>query len=71
MTTYLRFDDLRDRRIVRNRTTLYRWINELGFPGGILLGPNTRAWPEDEVDAWLAARASRFGGDRRKGQSNG
>ena len=61
MTTYLRFDDLRDRRIVKNRTTLYRWIKERGFPAGILLGPNTRAWPEDEVDAWLEARAAECG----------
>ena len=58
MTAYLRFDDLRDRRIINNRTTLYRWIKERDFPRGILLGPNTRAWPEDEVDAWLAARAA-------------
>ena len=58
MTTYLRFDDLRDRRIVRNRTTLYRWIKERGFPVGILLGPNTRAWDEDEIDAWLAVRTA-------------
>lgn len=56
MITFLRFDDLRDRRIVNNRTTLYRWINERGFPRGIKLGPNTRAWTEDEVEAWLAAQ---------------
>ncbi len=58
MISYLRFDDLRDRRIVNNRTTLYRWIKERGFPIGILLGPNTRAWTEDEIETWLAARAA-------------
>ncbi len=53
---YLRFNDLKAREIVRNRTTLARWIKKYGFPPGVLLGPNTRAWPADEVDAWLEAR---------------
>ena len=57
MTTFLRFNDLCERRIVRNRTTLYRWIKERGFPSGILLGENTRAWPEEDVEAWLAEQA--------------
>ncbi len=57
----LRFYDLTDRGIVRNRVTLGRWIKYRGFPAGILLGPNTRAWPEDEVDVWLAARAAECG----------
>ena len=56
MTTYLRFDDLRERRIVNNRTTLYRWIRERSFPPGILLGPNTRVWSEQEVESWIAAQ---------------
>ena len=53
---YLRFADLVERQIVGNRTTLSRWTKEHGFPPGILLGANTRAWPEDEVEAWLEAR---------------
>jgi len=52
----LRFRDLVDRGIVSNRTTLYRWIRSCGFPPGVLLGPNTRAWPEDEIDAWIERR---------------
>ncbi len=55
---YLRFSDLAERGIVRNRATLSRWIQELGFPRGVLLGPNTRAWTEEEVEAWLAVRAA-------------
>jgi len=55
---YLRFADLKRAGIVRNRTTLYRWIRDYGFPAGIMLGPNTRAWPAHEVDAWLEARAA-------------
>lgn len=54
---YLRFSDLVDRGIVNNRVTLSRWIKERGFPSGILLGPNTRAWPEGDVEKWIAERA--------------
>ncbi len=57
-TRYLRYGDLVERQIVNNRTTLSRWIREHGFPTGVLLGPNSRAWPADEVDAWLEARAA-------------
>ena len=52
----LRYHDLVDRGIVNNRMTLSRWIDGQGFPPGFMLGPNSRAWPEDEVEAWLAAR---------------
>jgi predicted DNA-binding transcriptional regulator AlpA len=55
----LRFADLKRRGIVRNWTTLLRWIAEQGFPAGIELGPNSRAWDEAEVDRWLAARRRR------------
>ena len=57
-TTYLRFADLAERQIVNNRTTLHRWICDYGFPPGILLGPNTRAWPADQVEAWLEERVA-------------
>ncbi|MEE8173056.1 MAG: AlpA family phage regulatory protein [Alphaproteobacteria bacterium] len=57
-TRYLRYADLVERQIVRNRTTLSRWIKHYGFPPGVLLGPNTRAWPEEEAEAWLQARAA-------------
>ncbi len=57
-TKYLRYADLVERQIISNRTTLSRWIRNNGFPPGILLGPNTRAWPVDQVDTWLEARAA-------------
>ena len=57
-TKYLRYADLVERQIVNNRTTLQRWILKYGFPAGVLLGPNTRAWPADQVEAWLEARAA-------------
>jgi predicted DNA-binding transcriptional regulator AlpA len=52
----LRYDDLVSLKIVKNRMTLQRWIEHEGFPPGILLGPNTRAWREEEVEAWLDSR---------------
>ncbi len=52
----LRFHDLVSLKIVTNRMTLKRWIDGQGFPPGFMLGPNTRAWPEDAVEAWLNAR---------------
>jgi predicted DNA-binding transcriptional regulator AlpA len=56
-TRYLRFNDLVESGIVRNRVTLKRWVQNHGFPPGVLLGPNSRAWREDDIEAWLAARA--------------
>lgn len=52
----LRFRDLKDRKIVSNHMTLKRWIEREGFPPGCMLGPNTRAWTEDEIGNWLSNR---------------
>jgi predicted DNA-binding transcriptional regulator AlpA len=60
---YLSFNDLVARGIVANRVTLGRWIRDQGFPAGRLLGPNSRRWPEHEIDAWLAARPQVRKGD--------
>ena len=57
MSKLLRFRHLKERGIVDNRTTLGRWIKRHGFPPGILLGPNSRAWTEEVIEAWLAERA--------------
>lgn len=56
---FLRFSDLKARGIVRNRTTLSRWIHDCDFPPGVLLGPNTRVWPEDEINRWIESRAAK------------
>ena len=57
---YARYPELEARGIVNNRNkTLRRWIAQYGFPPGVQLGPNTIAWPEDEVEAWLASRERR------------
>jgi len=55
-TTLLRFADLKARKIVSNWPTLKRWIDQEGFPPGIKLGPNSRAWTEEEIAEWLANR---------------
>jgi predicted DNA-binding transcriptional regulator AlpA len=60
----LRFADLKKRNIVTNRPTLHRWIEREGFPPGMMLGENTRAWREADIEAWLASRAVKKGGDQ-------
>lgn len=55
-TMWLRFADLKLRGIVRNRTTLSRWIQKLDFPPGVMIGMNTRVWAEDEIERWIADR---------------
>jgi hypothetical protein len=56
MTIYLRFSDLKARGVVKNWTTLQHWINNYGFPPGRMMGPNIRAWSEDEVESYIAKR---------------
>lgn len=53
---FLRFHDLRERGVVRNRVTLGHWIERESFPPGILIGPNSRVWPEEQIDQWIASR---------------
>jgi len=55
---FLRFADLKARGILGNWMTLRRWIEREGFPPGVKLGPNTRAWSESEIEEWLAGRRS-------------
>ena len=59
MTVLLRFSDLKARGIVGNWMTLKRWIDREGFPPGVMLGPNTRAWTKSEIEQWLANRPTR------------
>ena len=48
----LRFQDLRELRIVRTWTTLNYWIDTRGFPPGRMIG-RFRTWTEAEVMAWI------------------
>ncbi|MFT3671583.1 helix-turn-helix transcriptional regulator [Aestuariivirga sp.] len=50
---FLRFKDLKERGIVNNWPALIYKIKNNGFPQGRYIGPNSRAWTEDEVKAWL------------------
>jgi hypothetical protein len=52
----VRFSDLKERGIVCNWPTLRRLVEGAGFPPGIRLGAQARAWPEAEIDAWLESR---------------
>jgi predicted DNA-binding transcriptional regulator AlpA len=64
-TTYLRFKDLKSRGIVSNWVTLHNRIKSSNFPSGRLIGPNARAWTEEEIDEWLASRPTGKAAPRR------
>jgi predicted DNA-binding transcriptional regulator AlpA len=65
LARYVRFRDLVAAGIVYNWPTLLRLIDREGFPVGIWLGPNTRAWRVDEVESWLANRPHADGARRK------
>ena len=54
----LRFKDLRRLGVVSSWPQLRRMQECYGFPAGILLGPNSRAWRAADIEAWLATRLS-------------
>jgi hypothetical protein len=62
----VRYPDLQRRGIVNNRFTLRNWIKHRGFPPGRLIGPNTRAWSLEEVEAWIASRPVKEAARRRE-----
>jgi predicted DNA-binding transcriptional regulator AlpA len=51
-----RFRDLQRKNIVRNWTTLYRWIATENFPKPVRLRPNSIGFIRSDVEAWLAKR---------------
>jgi len=52
----LRFRDLQARGVINSWPMLKRRIERDGFPRGRMIGPNSRAWSEDEVERWLKSR---------------
>src|SRR5262249_33889325 len=56
MTNLLRFRDLKTRGIANSWTMLRLRIERDGFPPGRMIGPNSRAWSEEEIDDWYRAR---------------
>lgn len=55
---YSRLRAVRARLGGAGSTTVYRWGQEGLFPKPVRLGPNLAAWPDDEIEAVLAARAA-------------
>ena len=57
-TKLLRFPDLKARGIVNNWVTLMAWTRDprVAFPPGRWIGPNSKAWSEQEIEQWLARR---------------
>ena len=53
---WLRFKNLKAEQIVDNHVTLKRRIDTEGFPSGVMLGPNTRAWRRSWIEQWLVSR---------------
>jgi hypothetical protein len=57
VSNILRFGDLVARGIVRNKTSLKRWVEAGQCPAGFRLTPGgTRAWTDTMIDEWLATR---------------
>lgn len=56
MTKLLRFRDLKERGVANSWTMLKLRIERDGFPPGRMIGPNSRAWSEEEVDDWYTSR---------------
>ena len=65
MKRFSRFRNLKERGIVENWPTLLRWIANEGFPPGFRTGPNTRLFPDDEVERWLESRRIRLGNEHQ------
>ena len=56
LPTILRFKDLQQRGIVKNREQLENLKKNYGFPLGRWMSPNTRTWTEDEIAEWYQSR---------------
>jgi len=41
-----------------SRVTLWRMMRRKEFPKSVLISPGRIAWPESEINAWIAARLS-------------
>lgn len=53
---FCRFADFQEAGITDNWPHLLRLIANEGFPTGVMLSKNIRAWDVAEVRQWLAAR---------------
>jgi predicted DNA-binding transcriptional regulator AlpA len=55
---FVRYKDLVAAGICDSYRQLYNMIDNDGFPVGVMLSPNVRAWRVQHVRAWLDARPS-------------
>jgi predicted DNA-binding transcriptional regulator AlpA len=58
LSRLLRFKHLKQLGIADSWSGLRHLQKHQGFPAGLLLGPCSRVWPEDEIRSWLATRPS-------------
>jgi|GEM_PF-3005921 predicted DNA-binding transcriptional regulator AlpA len=58
-----------ERKTGKSRVQLWRDVSEGRFPAPFELGPNSIAWFEDEIDAWLASRPRRRYGAPKVGEA--
>jgi predicted DNA-binding transcriptional regulator AlpA len=56
LSRYIRYRDLEAAGIVGSWMQLHRMMTAEGFPEGVMLSANVRAWPVDAVERWLASR---------------
>jgi len=53
---------LRERDVVKktgkSRVAIWNAVRKGTFPVPLKIGPNRKGWFEDEIDAWLARRAT-------------
>jgi predicted DNA-binding transcriptional regulator AlpA len=55
---FVRYRHLHEAGIAASWKSLYEMIDKYGFPVGVCLTPNIRAWDVDQVERWLANRPS-------------
>jgi len=67
---YLRFKDLQQRGLFRNRVTFGKWVRDYGFPPGVIVG-NTRLFREAEVAEFLMRSQIAPRADRRRSSKKG
>ena len=56
MTRFIRMPEVILKTGVSNKSTVYAWIAKGAFPKPRKLSSRFAAWPEAEVDEWLASR---------------
>jgi len=44
-------------RVGLGRSTIYRWMAEGRFPKPVQLGGHAVAWPQEDIDDWIALRS--------------